>query len=87
MTPPIGSLTQRIRKKFDEAPGLQISVEEGVRFWSLDADTCAKVLSALHNAGFLARTQDGRYHRRRAYSAQRAPPSLLCRAGPFPRPK
>ena len=63
MKPPIGALTQRIREEFDEAPGLQITVEEGVRFWALDAETCAKVLSALHQAGFLVRTQDGRYHR------------------------
>ena len=63
MKPAIGVLTQRIREEFGEAPGLQITVEEGVRFWALDAETCAMVLSALHNAGFLVRTQDGRYQR------------------------
>ena len=63
MKPAIGVLTQRIRDEFDEAPGLQITVEEGVRFWAMDAETCAMVLSTLHNEGFLARTQDGRYRR------------------------
>ena len=63
MKPAIGVLTQRIREEFGEAPGLRITVEEGVRFWTLDAETCAIVLSALHNAGFLVRTQDGRYQR------------------------
>jgi len=63
MTLALDLLTQRIREEFDEAPGLQISVEEGVRFWALDAETCAKVLSELHQAGFLVRAQDGRYHR------------------------
>ena len=63
MKPAIGVLKQRIRDEFDEAPGLQITVEEGVRFWAMDAETCAMVLSALHNEGFLVRTQDGRYHR------------------------
>lgn len=63
MKPAIGVLTQRIRDEFDEAPGLQITVEEGVRFWAIDAETCAMVLSALHNGGFLVRTQDGRYRR------------------------
>ena len=63
MKPAIDVLTQRIREEFGEAPGLQITVEEGVRFWALDAETCAMVLSALHNAGFLVRTQDGRYQR------------------------
>ena len=64
MKPAIGVLTQRIREEFDEAPGLQITVEEGVRFWALDAETCAMVLSVLHHAGFLVRTEDGRYRRR-----------------------
>ena len=64
----IGDLTQRIREEFDEAPGLEITVEEGVRFWAHDADTCSKGLSALHNAGFLVRTRDGRYHRARGNS-------------------
>jgi len=63
MRPAIGVLIQRIREEFDEAPGLQITVEEGVRFWALDPETCAMVLSVLHNAGFLVRTQDGRYRR------------------------
>ena len=63
MKPVIDLLIQRIREEFDEAPGLQITVEEGVRFWALDAATCAEVLVALHETGFLIRTQDGRYHR------------------------
>jgi hypothetical protein len=63
MKPAIGVLTQRIREEFDEAPGLQITAEEGVRFWALDAETCGEVLSALHNSGFLVRTQEGRYRR------------------------
>src|SRR5258707_5008050 len=41
MTPTITVLTQRIRREFDEAPGLQLTVAEGVRFWSLDVETCA----------------------------------------------
>jgi hypothetical protein len=63
MKPAIGLLTQRIRKEFDEAPGLRITVEQGVRFWALDVETCASILSALHRAGFLIRTQDGQYRR------------------------
>jgi hypothetical protein len=63
MTLTIDVLTQRIRKEFDEAPGLRITVEEGIRFWALDAGTCEKVLGMLHHAGFLVRTPDGRYRR------------------------
>ena len=63
MTLAIDVITQRIREEFHEAPGLHITVEEGIRFWALDADTCATVLAVLHQAGFLVRTPDGRYHR------------------------
>ena len=63
MKPTIGALTQRIRDEFDEAPGLQITVEDDVRFWAMDAETCAMVLSALHSEGFLVGTQGDRYRR------------------------
>ena len=56
-------LTQRIREEFDEVPGLQITLEEGVRFWALDAETCAKILGQLHRLGFLVQTSEGRYRR------------------------
>jgi hypothetical protein len=56
-------LTQRIREEFDEAPGLQITLEEGVRFWALDAETCAKILGELRQLGFLVQTSEGRYRR------------------------
>jgi hypothetical protein len=56
-------LTQRIRREFDEAPGLRLTVAEGVRFWSIDAETCADVLERLLQTGFLVRTADGRYQR------------------------
>jgi hypothetical protein len=54
-------LVQRIREEFEEAPGLQITMEEGVRFWGLDAETCAYVLTQLFEMGFLVRADDGRY--------------------------
>ena len=60
---PVAALTRRIRAEFEEAPGLQLTVDEGVRFWALDSRTCAHVLQQLHEAGFLAETADGRYHR------------------------
>jgi hypothetical protein len=63
MTQATGLLTQRIRQEFDEVPGLQITLEEGVRFWALDAETCAKILGELHQLGFLVQTSGGRYRR------------------------
>ncbi|HEU5258813.1 MAG TPA: hypothetical protein VFU28_22650 [Vicinamibacterales bacterium] len=60
-------LTQRIREEFEESPGLRVSVDEGARFWGLDEQTCALVLSELVADGFLA---CGRDHRFRQASVQ-----------------
>ena len=54
-------LAQRIREEFEEAPGLGVTIDEGARFWGLDAETCEEVLSHLFAAGFLARGNDRRY--------------------------
>jgi len=62
--PTLTKLVQRIRAEFDEAPGLDITVDQGVRFWALDAETCEHVLTRLHEMGFLLKTHDGHYRRR-----------------------
>ena len=56
-------LVQRIREEFEEAPGLRITIDQGVRFWALDVETCQFVLTHLHETGFLVKTVDGRYRR------------------------
>jgi hypothetical protein len=56
-------LVQRIREEFDEAPGLEIDVDEGARFWALDPFTCELVLARLHSRNFLVKTPGGRYRR------------------------
>ncbi len=63
LSPMIAKLVQRIREEFDEAPGLQVTVTEGARFWALDLDTCAVVLASLQQSGFLVRSPIGRYRR------------------------
>jgi hypothetical protein len=65
LTPATLKLAQRIREEFDEAPGLELTVTEGARFWALDADTCADVLTHLLESGFLVRARCGRYRRAR----------------------
>jgi hypothetical protein len=55
---------QRVRAEFDEAPGLDITVDQGVRFWALDTETCEHVLTRFHEMGFLLKTHDGHYRRR-----------------------
>ena len=63
MTPTILKLSQRISEEFEEAPGLQVTVSEGARFWALDLDMCAQVLTHLLQSGFLVRARGGRYRR------------------------
>jgi hypothetical protein len=51
---------QRIRGEYLEMPGLRLTVKQACRFWSLDEQTCARLLESLVDAGFLARVgQDG----------------------------
>jgi DNA-binding IclR family transcriptional regulator len=54
-------LAQRIREEFQEAPGLRLTSNQAARFWGLDLQTCEAVLNELHQAGFLWKTDDGRY--------------------------
>jgi hypothetical protein len=57
-------LVQRIQAEFEEAPGLAITVERGVRFWALEAATCERVLTNLREAGFLIKSADGHFKRK-----------------------
>jgi hypothetical protein len=43
----------RIRSDFNEMPGLELTIGQGVRLWNLGADDCRHVLDALVDAGFL----------------------------------
>ncbi|HEY2643688.1 MAG TPA: hypothetical protein VGI56_08050 [Galbitalea sp.] len=65
MTVTTTKLVQRIREEFEEVPGLQLTVDQGMRFWAIDAATCECVLGRLHEMGFLVKTHDGRYRQRR----------------------
>lgn len=60
----MSALVQRIQREFEEAPGLAITVEKGVRFWVLDAATCERVLTDLQAAEFLVQSADGHFRRR-----------------------
>jgi N-acetylglutamate synthase-like GNAT family acetyltransferase len=68
MTPAIGVLIQRAREEFGEVSGLQITVEEGVRFWALDAETCASSIDEVNTIAVSPSSQN-------RYSCRR----ILCR--------
>jgi hypothetical protein len=60
----ITALTERIKGEYVETPGLVITVDQAVRFWVLDAQTCARILAELRELGFLVESADGYYRRR-----------------------
>jgi hypothetical protein len=56
-------IAERVRGEFREMPGLTLTLAQAGRLWSLDATTCADVLTELVAAGFLCRRADGAFCR------------------------
>lgn len=56
-------ITERVRGEFREMPGLTLTLAQAGKLWSLDAATCADVLSHLVSTGFLCRRNDGAFCR------------------------
>jgi hypothetical protein len=52
-------LVRRVRAEFLEMPGLCLTIEQAQRLWSLDAETCERLLNSLINSRFLHRTDHG----------------------------
>lgn len=57
-----------IRVEYDGMPGLQLTFRQAQRLWNLTEDVCDRALRTLLDAGFLVRTDDGRYMRRQSRS-------------------
>jgi hypothetical protein len=55
------NLLRRIRGEYLEMPGLSLTIAQAGRFWSLDHQTCTRLLDALVARRFLARTASGSY--------------------------
>jgi hypothetical protein len=60
------ALAERVRGEFREMPGLRLTLAQAGRLWSLDMNTCGKVLLALVEAGFLLESADGTFSRAKA---------------------
>ena len=54
---------RRIRGEYLEMPGLQLTAVQARRLWNLDEESCEVLLSALVDACFLRRAQDGAFIR------------------------
>ncbi len=47
------TVVDRVRAEFREMPGLELTMPQAVRLWSLGPDDCRNVIDALIDAGFL----------------------------------
>ena len=47
------NIVDRVQSEFIEMPGLELTLPQAVRLWSLGADDCRTVIDALVDAGFL----------------------------------
>ena len=46
-------VVDRVQSEFLEMPGLELTLPQAVRLWSLGADDCRSVIDALVDTGFL----------------------------------
>lgn len=47
------AVVDRVRGEFVEMPGLELTLPQAVRLWTLGTDDCRYVIDALVDAGFL----------------------------------
>ena len=59
-------LLRRARGDYRESPGMRLTIDEAMRLWDLDQETCEALLKSLVDARFLELDAHGRY--RRAHS-------------------
>ena len=55
------ALVRRVRGEYREMPGMRLTVDQAMRLWMLDRQTCSGVLDSLVAAHFLERDRSGRY--------------------------
>ncbi len=58
------ALLRRVEASFREMPGLSLTLAQAKRLFAVSQDACERLLSALIQAGFLARSSRGLYRRR-----------------------
>jgi hypothetical protein len=56
-------ILRRVRGEFREMPGMRLTLEQAMRLWSLNRETCASVLDELMASRFIERDVNGRYKR------------------------
>lgn len=57
------ALLRRVRGEYREMPAMRLTIEQGMRLWDLDRQTCSELFAALVAARFLEVDCDGRYRK------------------------
>lgn len=55
------TLLGRVRGEYREMPGMRLTIEQAMRLWTLDRQTCSQLLASLVAAHFLQQDQQGRF--------------------------
>jgi hypothetical protein len=56
-----GALENRVRREFEEIPGVSLTLAQAGRLFGLSAEVCEQVLSSLVSEGVIAVSTDRRY--------------------------
>ena len=56
-------LLARVRGEYREMPGMRLTIDQAMRLWDLDRQTCRTLLDSLVEARFLEVDQFGRYRK------------------------
>ena len=60
------ALLRRVRGEYREMPGMRLTIEQAMRLWDLDRQTCSDLFASLVAAHFLEAGSDGRYRKAHA---------------------
>lgn len=57
------ALLRRVRGEYREMPGMRLTIEQAMRLWNIDRQTCANVFNSLVASHFLEIDGFGRFRR------------------------
>lgn len=57
------ALLRRVRGEYREMPGMRLTINQAMRLWGMDRQTCSDLFASLVAARFLEMGSDGRYRK------------------------
>ena len=67
------ALLRRVRGEFREMPGMRLTIDQAMRLWDLDRQTCSELFTSLVAARFIKVDCDGRYRKAHDAAGHRTP--------------